>query len=151
MRTVGTEHGVRWIIGVPFGIVADLFDHLRRVVAGEIPLEAAGQLAAAFRVREQFLLVVLHLRYGSRAGKEQAVHAVDGAFEFRVHGLYVADGSADAFGRHLEAEAVPGLQQHVFRAHQALAHRAVGGLAEIAALGVLQMGPAGYYGDLNIR
>ena len=46
---------------------------------------------------------------------------------------------------------IPGLQQDALGLHQPLAHRPVGGLAEVAPLGVLGMGPARHQGDLHIR
>ena len=62
----------------------------------------------------------------------------------------IPHGPAQIGGGHLQPEGVPGLQQDTLRRHQALAHRPVGGLAEIAAFGVLQMGPAGGEGDAHI-
>ena len=136
-RAVGTEYGIRGIVRVALRVITDLFDDFRGVVTGEIALEAAGEPPAAFGIGKQLLLIVLHLRDRRGAREQQGVHAVCGTFEFRVHGLDVADGAADAFGRYFQAEAVPGFQQHVSRLHQSLAHGPVRRLAEIAALGVL--------------
>ena len=54
-------------------------------------------------------------------------------------------------GGQFQAEGVPGFQQDAPGAHQPLAHRPVGGLAEVAALCVLFMGPARRQGDAHIR
>ena len=43
-----------------------------------------------------------------------------------------------------------GSREDAFGAHQPLAHRPVGGLAEIPALGVLFVAPSGDQGDFHI-
>ena len=57
--------------------------------------------------------------------------------------------------RHFQTEAVPRFKQTaialLLRFHQALAYRAVGGLAEIAAFRVLQMRAARDKCELHIR
>ena len=45
---------------------------------------------------------------------------------------------------------VPGFQQDALGLHKPLAHRPVGGLAEVAPLGVLHVGPAGEQSDLQV-
>ncbi len=54
-------------------------------------------------------------------------------------------------GGELQAELVPGLQKDALGLHQTLAHRPIGGLAEVAPLGVLHMGPPGHQRDAQIR
>lgn len=76
-----------------------------------------------------------------------ALRGVEGA----GHGLQVADGPAQLLGGEGEGEGVPGLQQHALGPHEALAHPPVGGLAEVAPLGVLGVGPAGHEGDPQVR
>ena len=70
--------------------------------------------------------------------------------ELPVHGPQVADGAARLVGGDLQTEAVPGLQQHALGLHEALAQRPVGGLAEVAALGVLQVRPARQQRDAHV-
>ena len=48
-------------------------------------------------------------------------------------------------------EAVKRFQQNALCLHQSLPHSAVGRLPEIAALGMLRVGPAGQDADLHIR
>ena len=50
-----------------------------------------------------------------------------------------------------EGKLVPGLQQDALGPHEALAHRPVGGLAEVAPSVCLGVGPAGHEGDLQVR
>ncbi len=57
------------------------------------------------------------------------------------HGLQVTDGPAQLVGGEGEGKLVPGLQQDALRPHQALAHRPVGGLAEVAPSVCLGWGP----------
>ena len=64
--------------------------------------------------------------------------------------LGIAHGAADVLGGHLQPKSIPRLQQLAFGQHQALPYCAVGGLPEVAALGVLEVGPARNEGDLHI-
>ena len=66
-------------------------------------------------------------------------------------GADVGDGAAHLLGGDLQAEVVPGLQQTGSCLHQPLPHSPICCLAEVAALGVLLVRPAGCQGDLQIR
>ena len=52
--------------------------------------------------------------------------------------------------RGVDGEGIIGLQQHGLRLHQALADGSVGGLAEVAALGVLEMRAPGQQLDVHV-
>ena len=68
-----------------------------------------------------------------------------------AHLLEIRHGPAHLGPGQLQPEVVPGLQQNTLRLHQSLAHRPVGGLAEVPALRVLHVGPARHQGDLHVR
>ena len=67
-----------------------------------------------------------------------------------MHGVDIAERAAELLRRQLQRKGVPGLQQDALRLHQTLPHGAVGRLAEVPALGVLQVRPACGKGDLHI-
>ena len=94
--------------------------------------------------------IVLHGGHGGRPGEGRPFPVVFRGGEDGGHGLQVADGPAKLLGGDLQLEVVPGLQEDALRLHEPLAHRPVGGLAEVAPLGVLHMGPAGEKADLHV-
>src|SRR5699024_11569905 len=67
-----------------------------------------------------------------------------------LHFLDIRHGSPQHFPGKLQTELIVRLQKNTFRLSQPLPHRAVSRLAEIAALGVLRMRPAGKQGDLYV-
>ena len=77
-----------------------------------------------------------------------------GRVEFPAQPGHVRQSPAQVLLGHPQGEVVPGLQQLAqplgLGGAQPLAHRPVGGLAEVPALGVLFVGPPGGQGDLHI-
>ena len=67
-----------------------------------------------------------------------------------VHLLQVRHGAAHVLLRKFQHKVIGGLQEDGLCHHEALADRPVGRLAEVAALGVLGMGPAADDTDLHI-
>ena len=67
-----------------------------------------------------------------------------------THGLQVGHGPAHALGGQLQEKIVIGLQQQAGDLHQSLPYRPVGGLAEISALGVLDMGSACHQSNADV-
>ena len=68
-----------------------------------------------------------------------------------VHSLNVGHGASDTLVRQLQPEDVIRLEQQAFRAHKAVADGAVGRLAEVTALRVLDVCAACKDGYLHIR
>ena len=114
-------------------------------------MEGAGEFAPAPCVGGHGEGIVLHGGHGGRAGEGSplavALRSVKGA----GHGLQVADGPAQLVGGEGEREGVPWLQQDALGSHETLADGAIGRLAEVAALRVLQVGAAGHEGELHVR
>ena len=102
-------------------------------------------------------------RIAPRGGHRQATCQPHGVFGFRqrlgrfkaaAHPLHIGHGAAQRVGGQFQREVIPRFQQRyavLGCGHpQALAHGAVGGLAEVAALGVLLVGAARRQRDLYV-
>ena len=150
-RPMGAEHAVRRVVEVALRVVAPLGDDGLRVLAGPIPLHPAGEPSPASGVGGHVQHIVGHGGYGGGTGEHHAPARLLRGPVLAAHGLDVADGPAHVANGHLQPEAVVGLQQHALGLHEPLAHRPVGGLAEIPALGMLEMGSAGDQRDLHVR
>ena len=142
---VGAEDRVGGVLQVALRVIPGGGHHLLLVVAG-----GAGEFPPAPGVGGHGQGIVLHGGHRGGAGEggpgPVALRGVEGP----RHGLQVADGPAQLLGGEGEGEGVPGLQQHALGLHEALAHRPVSGLAEVAPLGVLGVGPAGEEGDAQV-
>ena len=147
---VGAEHRAGGVQLVPLRVIADLLHDLLGVVAGLIAPQGAGQPPAAPGVGGDRLPIVSHPRHRGKAGEQGHVPLALGRLHRAPHGLDVRHGPAHALGGHLQGKVVKGLQQNALGLHQALAHRPIGGLAEVAPLGVLLVGSAGQQGDLHV-
>ena len=142
------EHGIRGVGNVRQRIVADFLHHFFGVVAGSIAVERQLQLSSALGVGRQLVGIVPQLRSRHQSLQGRGVtHRLRG-IEFAAHGADIRDGTADLLCGQRQPEIVPGFQQHAFGLHQALAHRPVGSLPEVTALGVLDVGSADEEGDL---
>ena len=155
--TVGAENGVGGVIQIVLGLIAHGLHHFLRVVAGAVAVQRQAQAAAAPGVADHLHGVAAHGGGGglAREGGGLAVRGSLGRVEAALHPLDVVQGPAQILGGDFQPEGVPGLQQlrfpNLICHHQALPHGAVGGLPEIAALGVLEVGPACDEGDFHIR
>ncbi len=67
-----------------------------------------------------------------------------------AHALDIGHGAAQVLRGHSSRKAYHGSSSWLFGQHQALPHGAVGGLPEVAALGVFEVGAARNEGDLHI-
>ena len=141
------ENGIGRVVNIRLGVIADALNDLLFVVAGVISCRPANDPALAGGVGRKSLGIAVHLGNGRNAGYDAAALGV----EFSAHCAHIAYGPAYLLGQDLDAEIIPRLEQHAFRLHKPLPHRAVHGLAEISALGVLDMRPAGYEADPHIR
>ena len=95
--------------------------------------------------------VIRHGGDGRGPGEDHPVADGVGGAVLPAHAVYVADGPADLVRGDLQAEGVIGLEKDALCLHEPLAHGAVGGLPEIAPLGVLEVRPARDEGDFHIR
>ena len=150
-RPMGTEYGIRGIVQIRFRVVGAFRDHRFRVVAGGVAVEGQLQTAQPLGVGRQRFGVVLHLGCGHQPPECGQTAAGFRSLKLAAHGPDIGDAPAGLLGGHRENKVVPGFQQHGFGLHQPLPHRPVGGLPEVAALGVLQMGLAHQQGDFHIR
>ena len=142
-RAVGAEDGIRAVFRVVLRFVADGSNDLFRIVTRLISSHGAGQTAKTAAVSGDGLPVVAHCGNGSASGDQR--HIADGfrGIKAAAHLLDIVDSTAQIFAGDLQSEIVPRLQQYALRAHQTLPHGAIGGLAEIAALRVLQVSASG--------
>ena len=119
-------------------------------MTGAVARRAAGDLPLAPGIAGQLQGVLLQARRRGKALEHCGIPHGFGGIELPAHALQVGDSPAHLGGGQLDAHLIPGLQQQAFGLHQALPHRPVGGLAEIAPLGVLEMSPAGHQRDAHI-
>ena len=150
-RAVAAEHGVRRVVHVPLRVVAHCLHHRRLVSAGAVARRSTQQPPPAPGVGRHLGGVAPEGCHRGGAGEDGLLTKGLRRGGLAVHPLEVAHGPAHLLGGQLQPEVVPRLQQHALGLHQALPHRPVGGLAEVAALGVLHMGPARHQGDFHIR
>ena len=156
-RAVGAEDGVRRVLHIVLGFVARSLHHLLGVMAGAVAVQRQAQPPPAPGVADHLHGVAAHGGGGgfAREGGRLAVRRSLGRVEAALHPLDIVQRPAQILGGQLQPEGVPRLQQLRFADaaghHQPLPHGAVGGLPEIAALGVLEVGAARDEGDFHIR
>ena len=102
-------------------------------------------------VCRHFFLIILYRHNRCRSGKD--CNTAYSLFQRKaaVKLFHIRHGPADHFFRNLQSEFIDGFQKYPGSLHQSLSHRPVGGLSEISAFRVLQMGASGNKGDLHIR
>ena len=149
-RPVAAEHGVRRIVQIPLRVVAQSGHNLRLAGTGLIPSGAHRQPPQALGIGRHLPGVVRKARHRSAAGEEDLVSGGLRRVKAPPHLLDIPHGPPQGGGGERKAEVVPGLQQDALRRHEALAHRPVGGLAEVAPLGMLDVGPPGGKGDAHV-
>ena len=148
---VGAEHGVGGVFQVRLRIVVRGGDHGIGVVAGSVPRRLQGQAAPAAGIGGHLLGVIVEFRHRDPAPQQGHVPGRLRSIEAAAAQAHITDGPAQLLRRHLQPEGVVRLQQAAPGLHQPLAHRPIGGLAEVAAFGMLDVGPAGHQRDLHIR
>ena len=155
-RTMGAEDRIRRVVEVVFRLVAHSGDDFFGVVAGAVAVQTQVQVSPAPRVAHHVHGVAAHGGGRGRSGQGGglAVRGGLGRVKAAAHLLNVVHGPAHVFRRELQPEGIPRFEKLRFVDlschHQALPHGAVGGLTEIAALGVLEVGAARDEGDLHI-
>ena len=96
------------------------------------------------------LSIIPNLGNGNRSPEDGIVAGRLRSVKFAGHGPDIGDGTTDLGSGDRQSEFIPGFQKNAPGLHQTLADCPVGGLTEITALGVLQMGTARHEGDLHI-
>ena len=149
--TVRAEHGIRRILHIGGRVVGNCRDDFLRVVARRVAVRRARQPTASLGVRRDLGPVVAHGGDRRRSGQNRAVSTLFRRLKRAVHSLNVGHGASDTLVRQLQPEDVIRLEQQAFRAHKAVADGAVGRLAEVTALRVLDVCAACKDGYLHIR
>ena len=161
------------ILGGIMGMAGDISGGLTDKIDIEYPIFQmliAGIVIAAVGILISTLVVLLMSKVGKQAvdfKKLLVIESVNTIFPSMVllagtvlgfrrvkpatHGAKVRDGAPHHLGGHRHRHIVPGLQNPGFGLHQALAHRPISGLAEIATLGVLQVSFSDEQGYFHIR
>ena len=151
---VAAEYGIGGVLQVPLDVVPGGGHHLGGVVAGEVPRRQAGELPPAPGVGRHLPGVAPQAGHRGLSHKHRLLPLGDRGLEFPAQPGHVRQGPAQGGLGHPQGEPVPGLQQHAqplgLGGAQPLAHRPVGGLAEVPALGVLQVGPARRQGEGHV-
>ena len=119
-------------------------------MAGGITLHNGGKAAHSLGIPGHFTRITAHGGHGGRASKHSRFAAQLRRLEAAIHALHTRHGAPHRCGRNLQPESIARLQQDAFRAAQALAQGAVGGLAKIAPLGVLAVGAPGHQRDIHV-
>ena len=140
---VVAEHGVGGVVRVPLRVVAQFRGHLLLVVAGGIAPRGAAKPPPAPGIGSHLLSIVPQAGHRGLPGEGDQLLSTLRGLHSSAHVLQIGHGPAHTVHGHLQGEVVDGLQQKGLRLHEALAHRPVGGLAEVAPLSVLHMGPPG--------
>ena len=143
-RAVGAEHRMRRVLGIRLGIVAHRRRHLLGVVAGLVAVGDTGHAPLPAGVGDD--LADIAVEGGHRASAHQGSDLLGGGLHLKVGVavLQIGHGAAHQGGGKLQTEFIVRLQEGTPRLHESLADGAVGGLPEVAALGVLLVGAARY-------
>ena len=155
-RPMGAEHGIRRIVDVCVRIVAGLTDDFLLIVAGPVTPEGTGEVPVPFGIGGDLSIVAPHFAHWSPAAEQNALRGCGLRIsELASHALDIGHCPASLGRRDLQQKIVPGLQK-TGRARfpgfaQGLADRPVGGLAEVTAFSMLQVGSPGFDGDPHVR
>ena len=95
--------------------------------------------------------VAAHGGHRCKTGEHSSLFPAFWRVKAALHALDIGHGTAKVLHRHFQPKGIPWLQQLAFGQHQALPHRAIGGLPEISALRVFKMRAARNEGDLHVR
>ena len=146
---MGTEDGIRRIFQVCFRVISDFGDHLLLILTGGITARGTAEPTPAPGIG-------CHLHGVAAQGGDGNGTGEDGQFPLLLlgegggHGPQISNGAAHLGLGEAQAEPIVGFQQNALRLHQPLAQGPVGGLPEVAAFGVLQMGPASSQSNFHI-
>ncbi len=150
-RAVAAEDGARRVFQIPGRVIAGGADERVGLLAGPVAVHAQLQPPAAAGIGRDLVRVAAQQPHRGCSAQDGLRAVGLRRIVVALHPLDVGDRPADAFGRKLQPERIPRLEQHRLRLHQPLPHRTVGRLAEIAALGMLLVRPAGDEREANVR
>ena len=153
--SMGAEYGIRRIFLILHGIIACAFQYRFRIMTGNIASKAAGQLSPSTAVCLQFLLIIGYTGRRDRPGDHclSCFRMLQG--KLRAAAVKICHSPAHQRFRDRQFKPVTGLQKKNLSPdislHQPLPQRPVGGLSEISALCMLQMGFSCYQSNPHIR
>ena len=153
-RAVAAKYGIRRVFSIGIRLVANSFQHGFGVVAGRIAAGHTAQAARTAGVGGHFPRTAPHFGNRGFAGNDGQAILVFRRAELRAAALQIGHGTANTVLRDFQPEVIPGFQQDRLppgrRGAQPLPHGAVGCLAKVPALGVLDVGTACRQGDFHI-
>ena len=147
---VAAEDAVGGVLHIGLRVVGQSGDHLVLLGTGGVTLHLTGEATQTLGVGSQLRRIIAQCGGGAAAGQDGEFAVRFGCVKLRAHALQVGDGTTHGGLRHFQPEVVPRLQQDGLRLHQTLPHGTVGGLTEVAALGVFLVGAACGQGDFDI-
>ena len=147
---VGAEDRVGGVFKICLGVVAHGGHDLLLIVAGLVTVGGAEQPSLAAGVGNDISRVLVEGGDGPPSLQGGVLLAGGGHLKGGMEVLQVGHGTADVGGGDLQRERIKGLQEGTACLHKAVADGTEGGLAEVAAFGVLEVGAACHQGDFGI-
>ena len=148
--SVGTKNRSCRIFQISFRIISRRFYDLLTVVTRFIAFQYKGQMPPSSGIGCDFSLIVPHLRHRSGSRKKSICSLNIRSGKSSAHPLDIGHSPANRILRHLQGIFINRLQKDTFCLSQSLAHRPVGGLAEISPFRMFQVGPSGDQSDLHV-
>ncbi len=148
---MGAEDGAGGIFRVFFAVIADGCHDFFRVVAWLVSFQGTDQPSAAAAVSGHFLLIIAHGRCRHASGQNGHFSFCLRRLESSVHFLDIRHSAADEIVWKLQTEFIDRLQQNALGFFHPLPDRPVGGLPEVSAFRMLQMGSSCCQCDLHVR
>ena len=150
-RPVGAEHGIRGIFHIRLRIVVPLGNHRFRIVAGLVAPQRQLQPTQSLGIGRHGLGIIPNFRRRNLAPKDAEIFHRLRRLHLTAHGSDIRNPPSDLLRGQGQFKIIPRLQQKGFRLHKPLAHRPIGGLPEVAAFRVLQVGFPHQKGDFHVR
>ena len=144
------EHGIRRMSFVKIGIVAAGGDHLFGVMAGRVRADRKRNFALALGVGTQGRRIRAQTNDGRVSDENGRAAIIRMARHRSAHRGNIVQRAANRRRRQLHRKIKGRLEYHALARANALAHGAVGRLAEVTALRVLQMRLAAHEGDTHV-
>ena len=150
-RPVGAEHGIRGVLHIRLRIVVLLGNHRFRIVADLVAPQRQLQPTQPLGIGRHGLGIIPNLRRRNLTPKDGEIFHRLRRLHLTTHGSDIRNPPSDLLRGQGQFKIVPGFQQEGFRLHKPLAHRPIGGLPEVAAFRVLQVGFSHQKGDFHVR
>ena len=145
------EHAACGIGHIRAAVVVQFSDHLVGVVAYVVAVRLQLNAALAVGVGAQCGGIIHERANRAAAGDAHVLAQMFGRIIAAAHGGDIRHGAAKAVHGQREGKAVERLQQHILPLQLSLADGAVHRLAEVAALGVLEVRLAGKQREMHVR